>query len=67
MLPGAYVSAVQVKCSTLSQVLFKMDENGNGLLIELARLGQVEGGKLQVMLVYGACCTCAGVLTRLLF
>lgn len=25
-----------------------MDENGNGVLIELSRLGQVEGGKLQV-------------------
>lgn len=53
-----------MKCSTLLQVLFKMDENGNGLLIELSRLGQVEGGKLQVMLVFGTCCTSAGILSR---
>ena len=32
-----------------------MDENGSGLLIELSRLGQVEGGKLQVALVFGVC------------
>ena len=29
------------------QVLFKMDEIGNGLLIETSRLGELEGGKLQ--------------------
>ena len=40
--------SAQVKCCPLCQVLFKMDENGNGVLIELSRLGQVEGGKLQV-------------------
>ena len=29
------------------RVLFKMDEIGNGLLIETSRLGELEGGKLQ--------------------
>ena len=49
------IMAAQVRHAPLSQVLFKMDENGSGVLIELSRLGQVEGGKLQVLLALGPC------------